>query len=105
MPLAVLLTDDAARDLEKIHDYVAQNDAPEKADQLLDHMGKAFAGLSELPERGSFPKKLLGWGVREYRQVYYKPCRIIYRVGVGAVFVLLIAEWQISAVRNRLSRR
>lgn len=92
MPVAVLLTDDAARDLEEIHDYVAQNDAPAKADRLIGRMEKAFAGLSKFPERGAYPKELLALGVREYREVFYKPYRIIHRVGAGAVYVLLIAD-------------
>jgi hypothetical protein len=30
MPCAVLLTNDAARDLEEIYDYIALHDAPQK---------------------------------------------------------------------------
>ncbi len=31
MPFAVLLTNDAARDLEELYDYIALHDAPQKA--------------------------------------------------------------------------
>ncbi len=92
MPFAVVLTDAAVRDLEGIYDYVAENDAPGKADRLLDHIEKAFAGLSETPERGTFPQELLALGIREYREVFFKPYRIIYRVLGKHVYILLIVD-------------
>ena len=53
MPLRVLLTNDAARDLEELYDYIALHDAPRKADYVLDQIEKVFSNLSEFPERGS----------------------------------------------------
>ena len=38
------------------------------------------------------PKELLALGIREYREVFFKPYRIIYRVVDEAVYVLLIAD-------------
>ncbi len=42
MSFRVFLTDDAARDLEDIHDYIVLHDLPGKADHVLDRMEKAF---------------------------------------------------------------
>jgi len=70
MPLAVLLTEDAARDLEDLYDYIALHDASEKADYVLEQIEKAFSRLSEFPEQGSYPKELLALGIREYREVF-----------------------------------
>ena len=53
---------------------------------------KAFTRLSEFPDRGTHPKELLALGIREYREVFFKPYRIIYRVMVKNVYVLLIAD-------------
>jgi toxin ParE1/3/4 len=92
MSFAVLLTDGATRDLEEIYDYVAQHDAPGKADRLLEQIEKVFTSLSESPERGAYPKELLALGLREYRQVFFKPYRIIYRVLDEAVYILLIVD-------------
>jgi len=36
--------------------------------------------LYGLPERGVYPKELLDLGIRDYREVFFKPCRIIYRL-------------------------
>lgn len=79
-------------DLEELYDYVARHDAPDKADRLLGRMAKVLAGLSESPERGAFPTELLALGIREYREVFFKPYRIIYRILDEVVYVLLIVD-------------
>ncbi|HEY3277064.1 MAG TPA: type II toxin-antitoxin system RelE/ParE family toxin [Syntrophorhabdaceae bacterium] len=88
----VLLTDDAVHDLVELYDYIAVHDAPGKADHVLNQIEKAFSKLSEFPERGSYPPELLAIGVREYREIFFKPYRIIYRVTDKNVYVLLIAD-------------
>ena len=92
MPLAVFLTEDAEGDLAELYDYIALHDAPQKADYVLDRIEKAFARLSEFPERGAHPKELLALGIREYREIFFKPYRIIYRVMGKNVYVLLITD-------------
>jgi len=92
MPFRVMLTNDAARDLEELYDYIALHDAPRKADYVLDQIEKAFSKLSEFPERGAYPKEMLTLGIREYRQIFFKPYRIIYRVMEKNVYVLLIVD-------------
>jgi toxin ParE1/3/4 len=91
MALAVLLTDDAARDLDELYDHIARHDTPENADYVLEQIEKTFATLSESPERGAYPKELLALGIREYREIFFKPYRIIYRVVGNNVYMLLIA--------------
>ncbi|MBU2055192.1 MAG: type II toxin-antitoxin system RelE/ParE family toxin [Proteobacteria bacterium] len=92
MPFAVLLTADAARDLEDLYQYIAVHDAPGKADHVLTNIEKVFGSLSESPERGVYPKELLALGIRDYREIFFKPYRVIYRVAGDAVHVLLIAD-------------
>lgn len=92
MALPVLLTDAAAHDLEELYEHIARHDAPENADYVLEKIEKAFASLPESPERGAYPKELLALGIREYREIFFKPYRIIYRVSAGSVYVLLIAD-------------
>jgi toxin ParE1/3/4 len=92
MPFAVLLTNDAARDLDALYDYMARHDAPQEADSVLEQIEKAFFRLSEFPERGVYPKELPALGIRDYREVFFKPYRILYRVMDKNVFVLLIAD-------------
>jgi toxin ParE1/3/4 len=92
MPFSVLLTADAARDLEDLYQYIAVHDAPGKADHVLTNIEKVFGSLSESPERGVYPKELLVLGIRDYREIFFKPYRVIYRVAGDVVHVLLVAD-------------
>jgi toxin ParE1/3/4 len=89
MRFEVLLTEDAVKDLEEVHDYVAKHDAPSKADYVLDRIESVIEGLSVFPERGVYPKELLTGGIREYRQVFFKPYRLIYRVVSTSILSLM----------------
>jgi toxin ParE1/3/4 len=88
----VLLTAGAERDLESIHDYIAEFDSTAGAEHVLDRLMKAVDGLSTFPERGSHPKELLPLGIKDYRQTFFKPYRVIYRVGGQRVYVYLIVD-------------
>lgn len=92
MVFSVALTDDAARDLEEICDYIGRHDAPEKADYVLGRIEEAFASLASSPQRGAYPQELLALGIREYREIFFKPYRIIYRIIEDTIYVLLIAD-------------
>ncbi|MXY70688.1 MAG: type II toxin-antitoxin system RelE/ParE family toxin [Acidobacteriia bacterium] len=92
MPFLVQLTDDAARDLEEICDYILHHDAPRSADLLLDQIERAIGALTEFPQRGAYPKELLEFGVREFREILFKPYRIIYRVKRTDVYELVVAD-------------
>jgi toxin ParE1/3/4 len=104
MRFKVLLTKDALRDLEELYDYIAFHDTPRKADYVLDKIEKTFSNLSVLPERGAYPKELLALGIREYREIFFKPYRIIYRIMKKKVFVLLIVDGR-RDMKSLLQRR
>ena len=104
MPFAVLPTNDAARDLNELYDYIAVHDSPRKADYVLEQIEKTFSRLSEFPERGVNPKELLKLGIREYREIFFKPYRIIYRVMDKNVYVLLIVDGR-RDMQSLLQRR
>lgn len=92
MAFSVFVTNDAARDMEEIDRYIFTHDSPSKADHVLDQIEMALASLTESPNRGAYPKELLELGIREYRQIFFKPYGIIYRVLGHTVYVLLIAD-------------
>lgn len=92
MSYTVFLTDDAASDLEDLYDYLESHDEPEKADYVLNKIEAAFQSLADNPERGTYPNELLAIGLREYREIYFKPYRIIYRVVANNVFIMVIAD-------------
>ena len=92
MPVKVQLTANAARDLDDIHGHICNRHSQSEADYVLERIESAFSSLSEHPHCGSYPKELLDVGIREYREVFFKPYRIIYRVIESNVYVLLIAD-------------
>ncbi len=88
----VLLTEGAEQDLEAIHDYISAFDCVANANYVLDAVMNAVESLSRFPERGSYPKELVGLGIKEYRQTFFKPYRMIYRVTGSQVIIYLIAD-------------
>lgn len=106
MNYRVDLTESAALELEEIHTYVADHDSPEAAeaaDALLDNFEKAIATLASLPERGAIPRELTTLGIKEFREVFFKPYRVICRVYHNRVVVMLIAGGRrdMQGVRER----
>lgn len=92
MSCEVFLTDDAVHDLNELYDYINRHDTPGKADYVLEQIEKTFTSLSKSPERDAYPRELLELGIREYREVFFKPYRIIYKVLGDRVYVLLIVD-------------
>jgi toxin ParE1/3/4 len=88
----VLLTEGAEQDLEAIHDYIAEFDCVANANDVLDGVLGVVERLSRFPERGTYPKELIGLGIKEYRQTAFKPYRVIYRVIGSQVIIYLIAD-------------
>ena len=88
----VLITQGAERDLEEIYDHIAEFDSPEKAEYVLSRLLEVAERLATFPDRGPHPKELQALGIREYRQTYFKPYRLIYRVIGKQVFIYLIAD-------------
>ena len=104
MRYEVLVTEHARRDLEELHGYITDHDSPRNAAHVLDRIEKALESLSTFPERGSHPKELLAVGIRDYRQVFFKPYRLIYRIVGRRVHVYLIADGR-RDMQSLLARR
>jgi toxin ParE1/3/4 len=100
----VLLTQGAEQDLEAIHDYICEFDCVANASYVLDELMAVVEGLSKFPERGSYPKELVGLGIKEYRQTFFKPYRVIYRVTGSQVIIYLIADGR-RDMQSVLARR
>ena len=92
MAVLVQLTEDAARDLAEIHEYLGNHSSPAKATDVLEQIESRFLSLAEYPRSGGYPKELLELGIHEYREVLSSPYRIIYRVLYEQVYVLVIAD-------------
>ena len=91
MKYSIRLTDDAKQDIESIAFYIAQNDDPRKAKNLVEKLKTTIEILDTFPERGAYPEELLLLDIRIIREVYYGPYRIFYRVVGKVVQVLAVA--------------
>ena len=92
MRFEVRLTADALRDLEEIDDWISGHDSPAKAAHVAESIEAVIATLGRFPERGRHPAELLALGIREYRETFFKPYRILYYVEGRWVYVSLIAD-------------
>lgn len=92
MKYQVYLSIDAENDLFDIWSYVARTDSPEKADNLLQELQSTCFTLKEFPDRGHIPPELEQVHVREYREIHWKPYRIIYRIHDDRVFVHCVLD-------------
>jgi toxin ParE1/3/4 len=88
----VEISPDALRDLEDIDDYITRHDGRAKADYVIARIESVIESLALTPERGPYLPELLPLGMREYRQVFFKPYRVIYAVHGKTVRVYLIAD-------------
>ena len=92
----MVITDRAKQDLRAIFRgmvrWIAQHDPPGAAEHVLDEVLRTCKKLALQPERGACPAELLALGIRRYRQVFFMPYRVAYRVDGDQVAVLLIAD-------------
>ena len=100
----ILLTGGAEQDLESIYDYISEFDCVANANYVLDELRNTLEGLSEFPERGSYPKELIGLGIKEYRQIFFKPYRVIYRMTGNQILIYLIVDGR-RDMQSVLARR
>lgn len=104
MTFEVLLVESAERDLEELYDYVAESDGEGAAADLLDRFVEAFESLEELPRHGRIPPELADLGLNEFREIRFKPYRIIYTLEDEIVFVHVISDGR-RDMRSLLTRR
>jgi toxin ParE1/3/4 len=92
MRFTVNLVIDAETDLFDIYLYVAQHDSVEKADRLLVNLEKTIMRPGTTSLRGNYPPELERIGVFEFREIFYKPYRIIYQVVKSDVYVHCVLD-------------
>jgi toxin ParE1/3/4 len=108
MAFSVSITAGARNDLRAIHSYIRENDSREKADYVAQSILRVIQTLQEMPTRGVHPAELLNLGNRSYRELFFKPYRILYKIRENTVFIMLIADGRRdmqSLLADRLVRR
>ena len=87
MKYEVFLSADAEGDLLDIWRYVANHDSSESANRLFDGLQETCLILERFPDRDHCPPELERIHVREYREIHFKPYKIIYRMHEQKVFI------------------
>ena len=88
----VFLDTDAEDDLFEIYSYVASNDSIERADELFSSLRHACYTVTIFPLRGNCPPELFEIGVSEFREIRYKPYRIMHSIESTSVYVHCILD-------------
>ena len=92
MKYSVSLVEGAEDDLFDIYRYVAEADSLTKAEKLLENIENVCSNLAEFPDRGHLPPELERVGILSYRQVCFKPYRIIYQIIEKNIFIHCILD-------------
>ena len=100
----VRIVREAEEDLAELVDYIAQHDSNERAKYVLERLMTICERLEQHPERGHFLPELRSLGIKTYREVHFKPYRIIYEIIGREVFILLIVDGRRS-MQTILERR
>jgi toxin ParE1/3/4 len=100
----VLLTPEAENDLVDIHGFVTRHDSPLKTGRLLDRLEATCQSLAHHPLRGHLPPELNRAGVGRFREIHFKPYRIVYEVAGNKVMIHAVIDGRRDA-RDALERR
>ncbi len=92
MKYEVRIDNIAIDDLYAIYRYVVNNDSLEKADHLLDKIQKAMLSLKTMPARGNHPPEMQRWGIFDFREIFFKPYRVIYEIRNKTVFIHAVLD-------------
>ena len=76
----IRLTKEAEEDLIDLFEYIARKDSVDKAFYVLNQLETIIQNLKEMPERGNYPPELENQGIKDYREIHFKPYRVIYQV-------------------------
>ena len=107
MKFEVFIIPDAEEDILEIYHYVLINDSEEKAEYLLNKIEEICLSLRKYPDRGHVPPELERIGIYTYKEIHFKPYRIIYEVTESIVYIHCVLDGRRSLqelLENRLLR-
>jgi toxin ParE1/3/4 len=92
MIFKVFLITDAEQDILELYKYISSLDSIEKAEYVLKNIEKKCLTLNTFPNRGHYPPELERIGIYEYREIHFKPYRIIYQVIDSNVYIHCVLD-------------
>lgn len=100
----VRVSEEAEQDLIDIYRYVATRDSVEKGGYVLDQLEPLCLSLADMPTRGHIPPELERIGVTNYREIHFKPYRVIYEIIGREVFIHCVLDGR-RDMQSLLERR
>ncbi len=100
----VIITSEAEKDILDIYDYIAKKDTLQNVEYVLDNLESLILSLEESPERGHYPPELSIQGIKEFKEIIFKPYRAIYEITGSKVIVHLCVDGR-RDMKTLLERR
>jgi toxin ParE1/3/4 len=104
MNFNVQMLPEADDDLVDIYHYVANHDSIGQADKLLDSLELKCTSLINNPERGHSVQELERIHATGFREIHFKPYRIIHQITGNAVFIHAVIDGR-RELQELLERR
>ncbi|KAA3612500.1 MAG: type II toxin-antitoxin system RelE/ParE family toxin [Calditrichaeota bacterium] len=104
MNFNVTLTPSSLKDINEIFEYVYLNDSLNNATKLISRIEESIFSLDTFPLRGHSIPELESLIKKNYKEIHFKPYRIIYRVEDRDVYILAVLDGRRN-IRELLLRR
>jgi toxin ParE1/3/4 len=92
MKYKVVVLPEAKEDVLDIYFYIAKHDSILRAETLVSNLEEKFLSLIENPERGHAVPESKCVHVEGFREIHYKPYRIIFQIIAEIVFVHAVLD-------------
>lgn len=100
----IRITASAEDDLVDLFFYIAKHDCEKNALHVIDQLEKLILSLDENPQRGHIPPELDQKGIKDYKEVHFKPYRVIYEIIGSDVAILCCVDGR-RDMQSLLERR
>lgn len=104
MDFDVQILPEAEDDLVDVYHYVANHDSTIQAERLLDTLELRAASLISCPERGHSVPELERIHATGFKEIHFKPYRIIYQIVNTSVIIHAVLDGR-GDLRELLERR
>jgi len=107
MKFEVFITQDAEDDIFAIYEYIFRNNGENNANYVFQQIKKTCLRLNSFPDRGHTPPELERINVYNYKEIHFKPYRIIYQIIENKVYIHCVFDGRRDlqeVLENRLFR-
>jgi len=107
MKYKVFVTQDAEDDIFAIYDYIFKNDGENNANYVFQKLKDTCLSLISFPDRGHTPPELERINLFNYKEIHFKPYRIIYQIIENKIYIHCVFDGRRDlqeVLENRLFR-